>query len=266
MSILSFAKLPFVKYQGAGNDFILIDDRALAFNTALVSSLCRRKFGIGADGLILLQNGQGADFRMRIFNSDGSEAESCGNGLRCLMQFLLHLGFPKKSYRIATADRIVEADYFGEKVSVQMGEARNVKQLYIAGREVYFLDTGVPHAVVFVPDLSRVDVMNEGAALRHHTAFQPCGANANFASLHNGIIHLRTFERGLERESLACGTGAAAAGFLAAQQYRLPNPIQIQCLGGLLEIEVTGKNVRMIGPAEKVFVGRVLLTERQVSH
>lgn len=251
------SKLSFVKYQGAGNDFILIDDRAPFFNPALVPSLCHRKFGIGADGLILLQNAEQADFRMRIFNSDGSEAESCGNGLRCLMQFLVYLGMPKKPYRIATADRIVEADFFGEKISVQMGEARNVKQLYIWGREVHFLDTGVPHAVLFVSDASRIDLMKEGAAMRHHAAFQPRGANVNFASLQNGVIHMRTFERGLEAESLACGTGAVAVAAIAKQKHSLPNPIQVHCLGGLLEIYIEGQKIRMVGPAVQVFAGTV---------
>jgi diaminopimelate epimerase len=250
------SKLSFVKYHGVGNDFILIDDRALFFHTALVSSLCHRKFGIGADGVILLQNDPVADFRMRIFNSDGSEAQSCGNGLRCLMQFLLHLGFPKKPTRIATADRIVEASYLGEKVAIEMGEARDVKRLYITEREVHFLDTGVPHAVLFVPAVEGIDLMREGPVLRHHASFQPRGANVNFAAIQSdGAIRLRTFERGVEGETLACGTGAAAIGFIASLKYGLPNPIQIHCLGGSLEVYVEGRSIRLVGQAVKVFEG-----------
>lgn len=248
--------LSFVKYQGAGNDFILIDDRAQMFDPAQVKSLCHRKFGIGADGVILLQQDLVADFRMRIFNSDGSEAESCGNGLRCLMKFLHHLGLPKRPYRIATANRMVEADFLGEKISIQMGAALNVKQLYICGFEVHSLDTGVPHAVVFVPDVQKVDVVRDGTALRHHPLFQPRGTNVNFATLQNdGSIQVRTFERGLEGEPLACGTGAAAVGTIASQNYGLPNPIRICFAGGEIEICIDGKEVKMIGEAFKVFEG-----------
>jgi diaminopimelate epimerase len=248
--------ISFVKYHGAGNDFILIDDRALFFDSTQVPSLCHRKFGIGADGLILLQPHDVADFRMRIFNSDGSEAESCGNGLRCLMQFLLHLGLPKKSYRIATADRIVEASFVGEKISINMGKPLHVKQLYMDRQEVHFLDTGVPHTVLFVPDVHSVDLPKNGADLRYHAAFQPRGTNVNFAALQaDGSIQVRTYERGLEGETLACGTGAVAVAFAAAKKYKLPNPIHICFPGGTLEMYVEGEEVRMVGEAVKVFEG-----------
>ncbi|HSX10564.1 MAG TPA: diaminopimelate epimerase [Chlamydiales bacterium] len=248
--------LTFVKYQGAGNDFVLIDDRAPLFKSTLVPTLCHRKFGIGADGVILLQCDPAADFRMRIFNSDGSEAESCGNGLRCLMQFLLHLGLPKKPYRIAIADRIIHADYLGDKISVHLGQASHVKRLYIAPHEVYFLDTGVPHAVLFVPDVRQIDLLSEAPPIRHHATFQPRGTNVNFAALQpDGSLHVRTFERGLEGETLACGTGAAAVGYIASQRHRLPNPISIHFPGGVLEISIDGSDIRMVGQALKVFEG-----------
>lgn len=250
------SKLTFVKYHGAGNDFILIDDRALFFNSTLVPHLCHRRFGIGADGVVLLQNDSIADFRMRIFNSDGSEAESCGNGLRCLMKFITHLGLPQKTYRIATANRIVEASFIGEKVAIQMGLPSNVKQLYIGGREVHFLDTGVPHAVIFVPDVQTIDLMNEGAVLRHHPSFQPKGTNVNFASLQSdGSIRVRTFERGLEGESIACGTGAVAVGVVARGQ----NPVRICFAGGEIEIYVEESGVKMVGEAVEVFEGVYLM-------
>lgn len=255
------SNLTFVKYHGAGNDFILIDDRASFFNSTLVPSLCHRHFGIGADGVILLQNDSIADFRMRIFNNNGSEAESCGNGLRCLMKFIAHLGLPQKPYRIATANRIVEASFVGEKVAIQMGPARNVKQLYIGEREVHFLDTGVPHAVIFVPDVQKIDLMNEGASLRHHSAFQPRGANVNFASLQSdGSIRVRTFERGLEAESMACGTGAVAVGVIAARE--LPNPIRICFPGGEIEVFIEDSGVRMVGDAIQVFEGCMVIDRK----
>lgn len=248
--------LSFIKYHGAGNDFILIDDRALLFHYS-VSHLCHRKFGIGADGLILLQTDPVADFRMRIFNSDGSEAESCGNGLRCLMKFILDLGLPKQRYRIATGDRIVSAEFMGEQISVEMGRARDVKQI---GKNLYSLDTGVPHVVVFVSDIQSVDILKEGAGLRNHPLFQPRGTNVNFASLRpDGSIHVRTYERGLEGETLACGTGGTAVAVIASQWYQVPSPVRIVFPGGGMEIYVAGFEARMVGGATQVFAGTIEL-------
>ena len=154
MSKLSFGK--FSKYEGAGNDFILIDDRASSFpltDRAFLSRLCHRKTGIGADGVILLQLSKTADFRMRIFNSDGGEAEGCGNGLRCLVRFLSDLGLSRKHYQIETGDRIVQAEFVQGKIAVQMGAPRNLLlHQKIDAWEVHSVDTGVPHAVIFVPD------------------------------------------------------------------------------------------------------------------
>lgn len=251
------SKLSFVKYHGAGNDFILIDNRALFFDPSHVFALCHRKTGIGADGVILLEPAEGADYRMRIFNCDGSEAGSCGNGLRCLMQFIAHLGLPRQTYRIATGQRIVEVGFVGEKISVFSKIKCDVKRLYIAEREVYFTDTGVPHAVVFVPDVQKIDVAREGAALRHHSYFQPEGTNVNFATvLADGSVAVRTFERGVEGETLACGTGGAAVGVVAAHVFQRPSPIAIRFPGGQLEIWV-GDGVRLVGEAVKVFEGVV---------
>lgn len=245
--------LYFAKYQGAGNDFILIDDRAPHFNPNLVPQLCNRKFGIGADGVILLQTDPAADFRMRIFNSDGSEAGSCGNGLRCLMKFIVDLGLPKKNYRIATGDRIVEASFVGDQIVVQMGLAVNLKKHRIEGFDVHSVDTGVPHAVVFSPD---ADLKILGPMLRHHSTFQPAGTNVNIAHIQSdGSIRVRTYERGVEGETLSCGTGAAAVGLIASQQYHLPNPIRICAPGGELEIHVDGLHVAQAGKAAKVFEG-----------
>ncbi len=256
------SKLSFVKYQGAGNDFILIDDRALQFNAKQVPILCDRKIGIGADGVILLQRHSNVDFRMRIFNKDGSEPESCGNGLRCFMQFLLHLGFPKKGYRIALGNRVVEADFIGEKIRVKMGSVLNVKRFYICENEVYSLDTGVPHVVIFVPDVQKIDLVERGRALRYHPLFLPKGTNVNFASIQKDrSICVRTYERGLEGESSACGTGAAAVGFVASKNYGTPNPIRISFAGGDIEIQIIGYEVVVIGDAYKIFEGIFFGTE-----
>lgn len=255
MSKLSCLKFPFVKYQGAGNDFILIDDRTFFFDPSQVPALCHRQLGIGADGVILLQDDSQADFRMRIFNKDGSEAESCGNGLRCLLLFLLHLKLPIKAYRIATGQKEVEASYLNGKVSILLSKEKiSVKRLYIDGQEIHSLDTGVPHAVLFVPQIDQVNVIQEAPRLRYHPHFQPAGTNVNFAEKRRSGLYVRTYERGLEAEPLACGTGAAAVAVVASQLFGMRDPIQIICPGGVLEFYVD-EGVRMVGPAAKVFEG-----------
>ncbi len=274
------SKLSFVKYHGAGNDFILIDDRTLFFDPTLVPQLCHRHFGIGADGLILLQHDSLADFRMRIYNSDGSEAESCGNGLRCLFLFLLHLGLPQQTYQIATGENIVEASMAGDKVSIELmpvsvekeriGHGQqyttglnvkqqyttglNVKRLYICERPIYFLDTGVPHVVTFDPEVNKLNMIEAVAPIRHHPEFQPKGTNVNFAEVQKDHVRVRTFERGLEGEPLACGTGSAAVAVVMSQIFGWPDPIRIVCAGGDLEFYVKD-GLRMVGPAAKVFEG-----------
>lgn len=248
--------ISFVKYQGAGNDFILIDDRAHSFDRSLPPLLCHRRFGIGADGVILLQTDSVADFRMRIFNPDGSEATSCGNGLRCLMQFIADLGLSFPSCRIATTHRIVRAQFVGDQICVEMGRAQAVQRVYIDEREIYFLDTGVPHAVLFVPDVQTMDLLQEGAALRHHPRFHPQGTNVNFVSLRSdGSLSVRTFERGVEGETLCCGTGAAAVGWVAVRKG-MRNPMPIHFAGGVLLIQIdTQGHITMTGEARKVFEG-----------
>lgn len=251
--------IPFSKYQGAGNDFILIDDRALFFPTAnppLIQKLCDRKFGIGADGVILLQRGK--DFRMRIFNRDGSEAESCGNGLRCLLRFAEHLGYPRQSYAIETMDRVVQAHFVEDQIGIEMGVPRDLRLHWeIEGESLHFVDTGVPHAVVLVEDFQTFSFQNRGAYLRHHPQFGPRGANVNFVKqLDSGALQVRTFERGVEGETLSCGTGATAVAAVAAQLFQLPSPIITHFPGGVLAIYIHANGVyEMVGPAEKVFEG-----------
>ncbi len=252
----------FSKYEGTGNDFILIDDRTnrFSFDEKKIAHLCHRKFGIGADGLILLQSDKEGSFEMRIFNSNGKEAESCGNGLRCLGQFLLDLGFPKQSYAIKTHDRQVKISYLKEGVGVLMGKAQDLK-LKIATEmgEVHFANTGVPHAVHFVKDVEKVNLHSLGPLLRHHSLFQPKGVNVNVAALQaDQTIHVRTFERGVEGETLACGTGACAVAAIASELYCLPFPIHICFAGGKLKILLEEEGLLMVGSAHKVFDGIAL--------
>lgn len=242
--------LTFVKFQGAGNDFILIDDRALHFDPQIVPKLCHRRFGIGADGVILLQEGAGADFCMRIYNADGSEAESCGNGLRCLVKYLLELGFPKRAYRIATKEKIVNAHFVGEKIAIDLGEVSQLGFKQLFGYEVHSVNTGVPHAVIFTKD--EIDVL--GPLVQNHEAFLPANVNVNVAQIYENHIEACTFERGVGK-TLSCGTGAAAVGFIAIQKFRCPNPVLISMPGGALQVQVEGTRITLIGDAVKVFDG-----------
>jgi diaminopimelate epimerase len=246
--------LRFTKFHGNGNDFILIDDRAGAFSLGAseIRHLCHRNFGIGADGLILLQK----NFRMRIFNSDGCETEGCGNGLRCLGRFLLELGFPPKNTRVRMHDRIVEISYIGDNIGVEMGEVKDMA-LHIATEKgtVHFADTGVPHIVHFVDAVEKAPLQELGPFWRHHPRFAPKGANVNLAAIEEGRIRVRTFERGVEGETLACGTGACAVAMVAHAVYSIPSPITISFPGGELEIRIEQNCLTMIGPAVKVFEG-----------
>lgn len=252
--------LSFVKYQGAGNDFVLIDDRSRSFpshNQPFIQKLCCRRFGIGADGLLLLSDDFTSDFRMRIFNSDGVEAESCGNGLRCFAQFICDLGFPKKNYRIALENRIVEVWFEKDLVAVDMGPIQNL-QMHLSTEigAVHFVNTGVPHVVHFVPNIHDIDLLKIGFFLRNHSKFQPKGTNVNVASLDPwGNLHARTFERGVEGETFACGTGALAVAFIASEVYGLKMPLEVCFKGGNLIVDKQGDSMHMIGPAVKVYDG-----------
>lgn len=252
------SKLFFAKFEGAGNDFILVDDRSGAFSHDVVA-LCARKTGVGADGVILLQHDAKADFQMRIFNSDGGEAESCGNGLRCLGAFLLELGLPRKPYHIAMHNKIVRLEYFDDAIGVAMGRPADLRAgISTEFGEVHYVDTGVPHIVHFVDDVRAVDLAALGPKLRHHKLFQPRGANVNVVTrAADGILHVRTFERGVEAETLACGTGACAVAVVAHAVSQAPSPMEVQFPGGRLRILWDGHELLMIGPAKKVFEGLV---------
>jgi diaminopimelate epimerase len=258
------SKRSFAKYQGAGNDFILIDDRDSTFPLSdrdLIAHLCRPKIGIGADGLILLQKETRDSFhaplRMRIFNLDGLEAEGCGNGLRCVAKFLLDLGFAKERVALGTFDRVVHLNYIEDWVEVEMGRPQEMKlHLSTSIGEVHFVNTGVPHVVHFVDAVPSVDLPKVGKFLRHHPLFQPKGANVNVAALlPDGSVQVRTFERGVEGETLACGTGGCAVAAIANAIYALPWPLKVCFPGGDLFLSMKGETLAMAGPAIRVFEG-----------
>lgn len=260
--------VPFAKYSGCGNDFILIDNRTLFFpweKEGLIEQLCHRQQGIGADGLILLENSDQADFRMRIFNADGSEAEMCGNGVRCLMKFIQTIDPSQERCTLQTMQSQVVVQLQGEEVSVTMPIPCNFRwheQIEEIEESVHFLNTGVPHAILFVEDLNQDKWIPLGRYLRYHPHYAPQGTNVNFAEIKKGSeVHLRTYERGVEGETLACGTGATATALAAAKIYDLKSPIQViprskapltiafQSDGSVF------KNVTMTGPALLVQTG-----------
>lgn len=222
---------PFSKYSGCGNDFILIDNRLQRFfpDRACILRLCSRQGGIGADGLILLEPSRKADYRMRIFNADGGEAEMCGNGIRCLIAFIRELGGVSKHYRIETMHSLLQTAIQGEKISVEMPKPQDIRwSMQLDAHSLHFLNTGVPHAVLFVDDLNDDKWMALAPSIRRHGAFGTAGTNVNFASLTpSGNVLVRTYERGVEGETLACGTGATATALAAAKCYRLPSPVRV---------------------------------------
>lgn len=261
----------FSKYSGAGNDFVLLDDRSQTFpyeDARFIARLCHRQKGIGSDGLILLRGSSKADFSMRIFNADGYEADMCGNGIRCLAMFLCRIGLGKKDYRIETKAGIYSVGYKGEDVIVEMLLPKEVRwniNLFLSGQSysVHYVHTGVPHIVCFTQKLSTVDVESLGREMRYHQDFLPKGVNVNFVKLVEGKhrIRVRTYERGVEAETLACGTGATASAWAAKHQIGLKSPICVELKSGE-ELEISfreqGDKVRhlfMQGKASWIFDG-----------
>lgn len=260
--------LLFVKYHGCGNDFILVDDRFQVFPKAekgLIAHLCHRRTGIGADGLILLQEArQGGDFQMQFFNADGSEASMCGNGLRCLAHYAHQLGVEKKGegYQIETGSGTVFAKVKEESVEVVLGPYQWLKKKeQLEGFEVDLLHVGVPHAVIFlqkdVQEIEQLDLCSVARPLRFHAGLHPEGANVNFVQIvRDGVFKVRTYERGVEGETLACGTGSAAAAVVAGETYGWEGVIEVIAASQeRLKMEVKGKQILMTGPVKPVFEG-----------
>lgn len=268
--------ISFSKYSGCGNDFILIDNRNCFFQEGqLVQDLCHRHQGIGADGVILLEKSKQCDFRMRIFNSDGSEAEMCGNGIRCLMMFIQELGLNKPECKIETMHRQLFIQITDGKVVTHMGNALDIRwdlQLTIQSQliEVHYLNTGVPHAVHFVDHVDRVNIAQIGPQIRHHPLFGEKGTNVNFVQLlDTQKIKIRTFERGVEAETQACGTGASAAALAAVIQKALQPPITVIFASGeeiiidLIKHDTLPTEIIQIGPARCVYKGQFKLSQSQ---
>jgi len=269
-------KLSFTKMNGAGNDFVVLDNRDLSVRLSKeqIARICDRHRGVGADGLLLVEPAiRGADFRMRYYNSDGGEAEMCGNGARCFARFAATFHPSREGLSFETMAGEISARILPDaRIELQMSVPHSYSEplfLEWAGqrRPVASLNTGVPHAVVFVEDLEAVDVQEEGRALRHHSHFAPKGTNVNFVqALEPGLLSIRTYERGVEEETLACGTGVVASALLHHARTGSPSPISVQVRGAeTLEVcfqsqqPGTYTDVLLRGPAELVFTGEIEL-------
>jgi diaminopimelate epimerase len=262
----------FWKLEGAGNDFLGFDGRSKAFRLSRtgIARFCDRRRGVGADGVLVVEKPRSpkADFRMRYYNSDGGEAEMCGNGARCFALLACAVtGRTGKSLRVETRAGLVVLEICGKDVRVSMTEPglpRLGRKIVAAGRKVTLdsINTGVPHAVEFVRSLSSVDVLRSGRAIRTHSAFAPAGTNVNFIQIgKGGRIEVRTYERGVEGETLACGTGVVASSILSSLRRGIRPPIRVRTRGGDLltvdfELEAgRAKKVTLQGPARIVYTG-----------
>ena len=264
--------LRFTKMNGAGNDFILFDNRtgSIDLDRSQIAQLCDRHRGIGADGILLLETPTNrADFRMRYFNADGGEAEMCGNGARCFARFANKVGGDKTEISFETPAGVISAELKGDLVTLRMTEPTDLRlniDLPVAGenRAVHFINSGVPHVVIPVSKIDDADVRREGAAIRHHKMFSPNGANVNFIEKRGpNKIAIRTYERGVEDETLACGTGIVASALIFAATENASGPITVLARGGdelQVGFEKTReqfRNVTLTGPAEFVFEGTI---------
>ncbi|MDZ8117159.1 diaminopimelate epimerase [Pontiella agarivorans] len=261
--------ISFHKMHGAGNDFIVIDDSGLRFpldDTPFIQKMTARRTGVGCDGVLLIQPSETADFRMRFINPDGGEVDMCGNGARCIARRAFDLGLVTEDMTIETGAGRVEAQVLGRQVRICLTEPKDLKLGLDAGleRPLDFLNTGVEHAVDWVDDPSEIDVQVLGKKIREHPLFGSGGTNANFAKVEaDGSIILRTYERGVEAETLACGTGAAAVGLIAAEKGWVSLPVPVHCAGGYdLVIDLFRNKATLTGGAEYVFEGTVEYGDR----
>ena len=262
----------FSKYHGSGNDFILVDDRNLFFpieDREWIAFFCHRQFGIGADGIILLQPSLSCDVKMRIFNSDGCEAQSCGNGMLCLLRFLARLGFAEREYTIELMKGKAVGKIEKGRTSIELQMPGSAAQIDLRIEDIsypiFLTDTGVPHAVYFCKDLENVSVEALGKKLRFHPLLGEKGANINFVEKREKLFFVRTYERGVENETLACGTGACAVAFVAKTLYNVSDPLSIRYRGGAMEIFFPGQE-RLVLEGESTFVYSGTIEKKEIYH
>lgn len=236
-------RIPFYKMSGSGNDFIIIDNRKDVMQDINIkefaAKVCTPRVSLGADGLILIENSTKADFKWRLFNADGSEAEMSGNGARCAARFACINRVASFQMFFETLSGIIKAEVKDDRVMVQMPDPKDIRldhKIEIDGREYQgsFINTGVPHFVYFVEDVEKVDVVELGRKTRYHSVFRPSGTNVNFARvIDSQNITIRTYERGVEDETLACGTGSVATALIAGSTGRCTSPVVLATRGGM---------------------------------
>jgi len=268
----SFARLiPFSKMEGCGNDFIIIDNRSnwIEDRTGFARSVCARKTGIGADGLLLVEESQEADFKMRTFNPDGTEPDMCGNGARCAARFAYLKGIAGKKSSFWTPSGIITYRVEGDRVRIKMKDPSDLELnigLDIEDKlhQGHYINTGVPHFVLFVKEVDRAALKTLAPLIRYHQSFQPEGTNVNFVEVTKDGLRVRTYERGVEEETLGCGTGAVASSLISSLVFRLSSPLKVKMRGGELivyfrknENKIT--NVFLEGEAKVVYEGNYSL-------
>lgn len=257
-------KLQFYKYQGTGNDFVILDNRNQQYSgitTEQIKLMCDRRFGIGADGLMLLNLMKGYDFEMKYFNADGGESSMCGNGGRCLVKFASDRGITKSSYHFSAIDGLHEAT-FGDNGWVRL-KMKDVNEMDEDDGNC-IVDTGSPHYVKIVNEVNKYDVFEEGKRIRYSKKYKQEGINVNFVEIEHGHIYVRTYERGVENETYSCGTGVTASALACASNNGF-NRVEVQTLGGNLAVEFAKDenghftNIWLCGPATFVFKGEIEL-------
>ncbi len=266
-------KIKFTKAVATGNDFIIIDNMQGSIRnlSQLAKKLCDRKWGIGADGLLVAEPSKRCDFKMRIFNPDGSEAEMCGNGSRCIALYAATRKIAKSEMTVDTIAGVLQAAVKGDVVKVRLTEPKDIRWNFClminkCPYKVNFVDTGVPHTIHFVKDLDDIDVKNLGSHIRSHGEFAPGGTNADFVKIvDKNNIKIRTYERGVEDETLACGTGAVASAIISAETEKMKSPVIVETQSGeklkvyFEMVEGNFKNVYLEGMARLVYEGEILI-------
>ena len=267
--------IPFTKMSGTGNDFIIIDHRhpflAAEAMPEFARLVCRHKFSAGADGLILIEEDEdpAVNFRWQFFNADGSRAEMCGNGARCAARYAYRAGIAPSDMRFRTMAGVIAAEIVGSGVKIRLTPPTNLQMarpinLGPVEQTVYSVNTGVPHCVSLVADLAQVPVAEWGRLIRYHELYQPAGTNANFVQIMDDGLHVRTYERGVEGETMACGTGAVASALIAVAIGRATSPVRVTTSGGEQLVihleEPQGEQagaVYLEGPAKFIYDGQL---------
>ncbi len=268
-------KIPFMKLSGAGNDFVIINNLHKIIDTTdsefmnFVTKVCQRRMSVGADGVLLIEPAEDVDFRMRYYNADGGEVETCGNGARCISKFAFLHGIAPEKMRFLTNAGIYEAEIIDNNVKVRMSDPTDIRinvplKLDDGEHTVGFANSGVPHVVYFVDDLEATDVFDMGQQTRYHNDFKPDGTNANFIHIHSEeLLEIRTYERGVENETLACGTGSIAAAIVSAVLEKVKSPVAVKTASGVVLkihfdlIDDEAKNVYLEGDARVIFAGEL---------